>query len=104
MKAAFTALTSAACMFGLLISSEFASAIAEGQKAATQLAQQGEIMTARASSNIRADAWQSAIDKAWNLCMIRGLYNITRVSSDCAQNDTAAALAWECVGTAACQK
>jgi hypothetical protein len=102
MRAAFTILTSATCMFVFLMTLEFASAIA--QETATQLAQQGEIMTARASSNIRADAWQSAIDRAWNLCMIRGLHNITRVSSDCAQNDTPAALAWECVGTAACQK
>jgi hypothetical protein len=101
MKAAFTAPTVATCMFVLLMTSEFASA-EEGP--ATKLAQQGEIMTARASSNIRGDAWQSAIDKAWNLCMIRGLYNITRVSGDCSQNDTPAALGWDCVGTAACQK
>ncbi len=99
MKAAFTALTGATCMFALLTATEFASAIAQETPA-----QQGDLMTARASSNVRSDAYDSAINKAWNLCMIRGLYNITRVNSDCVQNNTPNALAWECVGTAACQK
>ena len=103
MKAAFTALTAATCTCVLLMTSEFTSAIAEGQETASKLAQQGDVMTARASSTTRADACDLSINKAWNLCMIRGLYNITRVSCDCAQNDAPAALAWECVGTAACQ-
>jgi hypothetical protein len=100
MKAAFTALTAATSMIVLLTTSGFASVIAEPQEAAKQ----AKIMTAEASSNIQADARDSAINKAWNLCMIQGLFNIIRVSSECAQHDTSAALKWECVGTAACQK
>jgi enoyl-CoA hydratase/carnithine racemase len=69
----------------ILMSSEFASAIAECQETARKLAQQGDIMTVRASSTTRADACDLSINKAWNLCMIRGLYNITRVNCDCAQ-------------------
>jgi hypothetical protein len=83
-------------MFALLMTSEFASAIAQETPTDT--------MTAKASSNVRGDAYDSAINKAWNLCMIRGLYNIKRIRCDCAQNDSPAAFAWECVGTAECQK
>ena len=101
MKAPFTTIT-ATSVIVLLMGSGFASAIAEPQDAA--IPKQAEIMTAKASSNIQANAYDSAINKAWNLCMIRGLYNIIRVNGDCAQNDTSAALGWECVGTAACQK
>jgi hypothetical protein len=102
MKAAVSGLTAVTCMFALLMTSEFASAIA--QETTRNLTRQADIMTAKASSNMQGDAYDSAINKAWNLCMLRGLYNITRIRCDCAQNDTSGAFAWECVGTAECQK
>jgi hypothetical protein len=95
MKAAASALTAMTCMFALLMTSNFA---AIAQETAT------DTMTAKASSNVRGDAYDSAINKAWNLCMLRGLYNIKHIRCDCAQNDTPTASAWECVGTAQCQK
>ena len=103
MQASF-AITAATSMLVLLMTSLFAPAIAESQGTGGKLAQQGDIITARASAVERGDAYQSAIDKAWNLCMVRGLYNIIRVNGDCAQSDAPAGHAWECVGTAACQK
>ena len=95
MKAAVCALTAMICMFALLMTSRFAAIAQEAPP---------DTMTGKASSNVRGDAYDSAINKAWNLCMIRGLYKITRIRCDCTQNDTPAAFAWECVGTAECQK
>jgi hypothetical protein len=79
------------------------SAIAEPQGMTSEQAPRGDTMTARAVSTERADACDSATGKAWNLCMIRGLYNITGVNCDCARADTPASR-WECVATAVCQK
>ena len=91
----------AICMFVLLATS-LCPAVAEPRKA-IRLAQQ-QIMTATASSATRADACTSATDKAYNLCMIQGLFNIKSVHCECTQSGVRGAPAWECVGTAECQK
>jgi|SRR5271165_4627964 len=103
MQAAFT-ITAATSMIVLLMTSHFAPAIAQSQGTGGKLAQQGDVVTARASAARRGDAYDSAINQAWNLCMIRGLYNIIRVNGDCAQSGAPAGHEWECIGTAACQK
>jgi hypothetical protein len=66
-------------MFVLLATSQPSPAIAERQEAAIRLAQQEQVMTATVSSATRADACTSSIDKAYNLCMIQGFFNITRL-------------------------
>jgi hypothetical protein len=100
----FTVLTTATCMLVLLTTSRFAPAFADGQETAKTLAQQDDVVTAKASSTTEAVACDLSMNKALNLCMIRGLFNITRVSCDCSQKDIPGAPTWECVGTAACQK
>jgi hypothetical protein len=69
-----------------------------------KLAQEDHVMTATASSTTKAGACSSATDKAYNLCMIQGFFNIKRVYCDCTQREVPRPPMWECVGTAACQK
>jgi hypothetical protein len=102
MGAAFTTLRTATCLFVLLMTSQFAPALAE--ETARQFAQYDGVITARVSSATKADACSSSVDKAYNLCMIRGLFNITRVTCECTQTEVPGPSTWECVGTAACQK
>jgi hypothetical protein len=97
MKAAVGAITAITFMFTLPLSSEFVSAIAEES-------QQGKVLTATASSDTRDEAFGSAMSKAWYLCMLRGLNNITRLHCDCVQNDSRPGGPWECIGTATCKK
>jgi hypothetical protein len=104
MGAAFAAVGAPTCMFVLLATSQPSAAIAERQEAAIRLAQQEQVMTATVSSATRADACTSSIDKAFNLCMIQGFFNIKRVYCDCTQSGVRGAPAWECKGTAECQK
>jgi hypothetical protein len=104
MEAAFTAVGAAPCMFVLLASSQLSPAITEHQETARRLAQQEQVMTATVSSTTRADACTSSIDKAYNLCMIQGFFNIKRVYCDCTQSGVRGAPAWECKGSAECQK
>jgi hypothetical protein len=99
MEVACTALS---CM--LLMTSHFVSPIAGGQQTATKLVQQDNVMTATASSDTKGDACSSSIDKAYNLCMIGGFFNITSVNCDCTQRNIRGAPDWECVGTATCKK
>src|SRR5215471_608560 len=94
------AIFTATCVLVLLIFLGVCSAIAESQDSKEIPVQQDEVLTARAYSKVREDAWDSAKAKAWNLCMVRGFYNIKRLSADC----TSAGLQWECVGTAECRK
>jgi hypothetical protein len=94
------AILGATCVSALLMFSGIVSAGAESEESTDASVQQDEILTATAFSAIREDAWDSAKSKAWNLCMVRGLYNIKRLSADC----TSADLRWDCVGTAACRK
>ena len=49
-------------------------------------------------------ACTSSIEKASNLCMLQGLFNIGRLNCDCTQPDIPGVPIWECVGTAACKK
>jgi hypothetical protein len=101
MQAAIVKFCVATFMFVPLMDLDFA--IAEPQGVAGEPAQRSETMTARAVSGERADACDSATGKVWNLCIIRGLYNIISVNCDCARADTPGAR-WECVATALCQK
>ena len=98
----FTALTAVTCVLILQTTSQFASALAE--ETATMLAQQDGVVTAKASSTTKAVACDLSMNKALNLCMLRGLFNIGRMSCDCSQNDIPGTPTWECVGSVECQK
>jgi hypothetical protein len=101
MGAACAALIAATCM----LLTQPAPPIAQQQARSERLAQQDEeAMRASASANTRAEACSSSIDKAFNLCMIQGFFNIGRVYCDCTQSNVRGAPAWECVGTAMCKK
>jgi hypothetical protein len=102
IEVAVTALGTASCIFVLLMTSQFAPAVAE--ETTRKFAQYDNAITAKVSSTTKADACSSSVDKAYNLCMIQGLFNITRVTCDCTQSEVPGAPAWECTGTAACQK
>jgi hypothetical protein len=67
-------------------------------------AQEDHVITAQASSTVRADACNSSVDKAYNLCMIQGLFNIGRVNCECTQSEGGGLPTWECVATARCKK
>jgi hypothetical protein len=66
--------------------------------------QQDQVLTATASGSTRSAACTSSMEKASNLCMLQGLFNIERLNCDCTQGDVPGAPIWECVGTAACKK
>jgi hypothetical protein len=102
MGAAVAALGIATCVLVLLMTSHVAPAIAEDTT--TRLAQSDNVITARVTSATKADACSSSVDKAYNLCMINGMFNITRVTCDCIESGVRGAPTWECTGTAACQK
>jgi hypothetical protein len=102
--AAFTGSGAAICFSALMMSSQFAPAMAQRQYMAIQLAQQEEqVKTATASSSIKADACSLSTDKAFNLCIIQGLNSIKRVTCECTESGPRAAPKWECVGTVVCQ-
>jgi hypothetical protein len=67
-------------------------------------AQEDHVITAQASSAIRAEACSSSVDKAFNLCTIQGFVNIGRVTCECTQTETPGLPTWECVATARCKK
>jgi hypothetical protein len=71
---------------------------------APAFAQEDHVITAQASSAIRAEACNSSVDKAYNLCMIQGFFNIGRVNCECTQSETPGLPTWECVATARCKK
>ena len=98
-----TALTTATCLFLLLTIFQFAPAIAKSHETERKLAQ-ADVVTATASSSNKASACDLSIDKAFNLCMLRGLFNIGHTSCDCVQSGNPRTPIWECVGTVACQK
>lgn len=101
MEAAFNSLSTAICMLALLVTLQFTPAIAQTIR---KLAQQDRVITASSSGPIKADACNSSVDKAYNLCMIEGYFNISSVKCDCTQRDIPGAPIWECVGTASCKK
>jgi hypothetical protein len=101
MGATLTAISTAICMLVLLATSQFTPAIAQTVR---QLAQQDHVETATASSSTRTDACSSAVDKAFNLCILRGFANISGVNCECTQGDVPGAPIWECVGTAMCKR
>jgi hypothetical protein len=69
-----------------------------------RLAQQGDIMTATAASTTQPTACENSINTARNFCTIRGFNRISKVRCECNQNNSPGALAWECIGYAACEK
>jgi hypothetical protein len=81
----------------LLITSQFEPAIAE-------TSQQDQVFTATASASSESSACSASEGRAYNLCMVRGFFNITGVSCTCTQKGTAGAPMWECEGTATCKK
>jgi hypothetical protein len=97
MQAAFTAPGTATCMLVLSGIWQFSPALA-------QTSQQDQLLTATSSAPTRSAACSSSIAKAYNLCTIRGFFNITSVKCDCTQADVPGAPMWECVGTAVCKK
>ena len=80
--------------YALLLSSQLATA---------QTAQQDQSATATASAPSKSDACTASMDKAYALCMARGLFNITGVTCDCNQRSATGA-PWECAATATCKK
>jgi hypothetical protein len=81
----------------LLASSPIARALAE-------TSQSEQTITATATASSEASACSSAQGKAYNLCMVHSLFNITGVTCTCSQTGSVAAPLWECSGTATCRK
>jgi hypothetical protein len=65
---------------------------------------QDQIVTATASASSESSACSASQGNAYNLCMVRGFYNISGVTCTCTQTGSAGAPKWECVGTATCKK
>ena len=84
-------------VLALIASSSLAEAIAETSP-------QDQIVTATASASSESSACSASEGKAYNLCMVRGLFNIKGVSCTCTQKGSAAAPLWDCLGTATCKK
>jgi hypothetical protein len=84
-------------VLALLASSPFAEAIAETSP-------QDQVITTTASAPSESSACSASEGKAYNLCMVRGLFNIKGVSCTCTQQGSTGAPMWECVGTATCKK
>jgi hypothetical protein len=97
MKVVLGTLGAASGALSLLATSQCTPAIAE-------TAQQDQVITATASASTRSAACTSSIEKASNLCMLQGLFNIGRLNCDCTQADGPGTPIWECVATAACKK
>jgi hypothetical protein len=72
--------------------------------AIAETSQQDQVITATASASSESSACSAAEGKAYNLCMVRGLFNIKGVTCTCSQTGAAGAPLWECVGTATCKK
>jgi hypothetical protein len=84
-------------VLALLTSSPFGVAIAE-------TSQPDQVITAIATGSSEASACSASQGNAYNLCMVRGFFNITGVTCTCTQKGSAVAPFWECVGTATCKK
>jgi hypothetical protein len=81
----------------VLTSSPAAEALAE-------TSQQDHVLTATATAPSESSACSASQGKAYNLCMVRGFFNITGVTCSCNQTGSTGAPLWECVGTATCKK
>ena len=102
--AAFGALAIASCLCTLPMTLH-APATVQRQHTTIRLAQQEDrVMTAKGSSSAKADACNSSMDKAFNLCILQDLNNIKRLTCECTEGGPSALPNWECVGTAMCQK
>jgi hypothetical protein len=84
-------------VLAVLTSSPAAEALAE-------TSQQDQVLTATATAPSESSACSASQGKAYNLCIVRGFFNITGVSCTCTQKGSAGAPLWECVGTATCKK
>ena len=83
--------------FGLEAIETASEAIAETSQS------QDQVVTATASGSNESSACSASEGKAYNICMVRGFFNITGVSCTCSQGGSAGAPIWECVGTATCK-
>jgi hypothetical protein len=81
----------------LIASSSLAEAIAETSP-------QDQVFTATASASSESSACSASQGRAYNLCMVRGFFNIKGVTCTCTQTSSSGAPMWECVGTATCKK
>jgi hypothetical protein len=81
----------------ILASSSLVEAIAETSP-------QDQVVTATSSASSESSACSASQGKAYNLCMVRGFFNITGVTCTCTQTASTGAALWECVGTATCKK
>ena len=72
--------------------------------AIAETSQQDQVVTATASASSESSACSASQGQAYNLCMIRGFFNITGVTCTCTQTGSVGAPKWECVGTAKCKK
>jgi hypothetical protein len=84
-------------VLAVLTSSLAAEALAE-------TSQQDQVLTATATAPSESSACSASQGKAYNLCMVRGFFNITGVTCSCNQTGSTGAPLWECVGTATCKK
>src|SRR5262245_60257980 len=67
-------------------------------------AQEEHVVTAQTSVSSMADACNSSVGKAYNLCIIQGWFNLTRVTCECTHSEAPGPPTWECVATAICKK
>jgi hypothetical protein len=70
--------------------------------AIAETSQQDQLITTTATASTEFSVCSAAEGKAYNLCIVRGFFNITGVRCTCSQG--AVAPIWECVGTATCKK
>ena len=96
-RRAFIAGLGKAAALVLLVTSQFVPAIAE-------TSQQDQVFTATASASSESSACSASEGRAYNLCMVRGFFNIIGVTCTCTQRGSATAPMWECEGTATCKK
>ena len=67
-------------------------------------AQEDHVVTAQTTASSRDDACTSSSGKAYNLCIIQGWFNVTRINCECTQSEAYGLPTWECVATATCKK
>jgi hypothetical protein len=65
---------------------------------------QNQVITTTATASTESSACSASQGRAYNLCMVRGFFNITGVSCTCTQTGSANVPLWECVSTATCKK
>jgi hypothetical protein len=67
-------------------------------------AQEDHVVTAQTTASSSDDACTSSSGKAYNLCIIQGWFNVTRINCECTQSEAHGLPTWECVATVTCKK